>query len=76
MKQEDMANYIIEVDESMREIAALDELYTEFISSSPESDRELKVKQDEAKFARDRILRLSMHVKNRLDRIESHEKLK
>ncbi|MFH1064212.1 MAG: hypothetical protein V1729_03975 [Candidatus Woesearchaeota archaeon] len=76
MKNDNTTDYIIEIDESMREIAALDELYTELVGSSPESDREMKIKQDEAKFARDRILRLSMHIKNRLAKIESHEKLK
>ncbi len=67
---------VIEVDESMREMAALDELYTELLSSKPADEKELGIKKDEAKFARDRILKLSLHVKNLVADLESHETLK
>ncbi|HII72070.1 TPA: hypothetical protein HA265_04920, partial [Candidatus Woesearchaeota archaeon] len=30
------------------------------------------IRQEEAKFARDRLLRLSLHVKNVVEKIEAH----
>ena len=67
---------VIQVDESMREIASLDELYNELVESKPGNKNELEVKKDEARFARERMLKLSMHVKNLVKKLESHEHLK
>ncbi len=75
MKLKGFTKSTIEIDESMREIATLEELYTELTSSSPEEDKELATRKDEAKFARERMLRLSLHVKNLLEKMESSEKL-
>jgi hypothetical protein len=67
---------IVAIDESMREIAALDDLYSEIISSGANDARDLSVKKEEAMFARERVLKLSLHVKNLLGEIEPEEKLK
>jgi len=74
--KEDFTKDVIAVDESMREIASLDELYDELLSSKPADRKELDIKKDEAKFARERILKLSLHVKNLVEKLESHETLK
>jgi hypothetical protein len=71
-----LAQKIIELDESMREIAALGELYKDIVDSKPADEKELELRKDEAKFARDRILKLSLHAKNLLGTIESQEPLK
>ncbi len=76
MTREEFTDHVIQIDESMREIASLDELYNELISSKPGNHKELEVKKDEARFARERILKLSMHVKNLVKKLESHEHLK
>jgi hypothetical protein len=70
------ARAVVEIDESMREIAALDELYSELVASRPGNKRELAVRKEEAKFARERMLKLSLHVKHRLTKLESHETLR
>ncbi|MBU2561787.1 MAG: hypothetical protein KKD17_05815 [Nanoarchaeota archaeon] len=75
-RAEDLSRHIIELDESMREIASLDELYNELVSSRAKDRKELTVKREEAVFARERILKLSLHVKNLLTKLESHEALK
>ena len=75
MSRSDFTKYVIEIDESMREIAALDELYGDITGSSISEDKELTLKKDEAKFARERMLKLSLHVKNLLAKIESGEKI-
>jgi hypothetical protein len=72
----DFARKVIELDESMREISALDTLYDELVTSAPDTKRETESKKDEARFARERILKLSLHAKNLLASIESHETLK
>jgi hypothetical protein len=72
----DFEQKVVEIDESVREIGALDELYTGAIHSRPETGKELESKKEEAKFARDRILKLSLHVKNLLKNLEAHETLK
>jgi hypothetical protein len=75
-KRENFTRDVISVDESMREIASLDELYNELLRSKPSDKRELDMKKDEAKFARERILKLSLHIKNLVAKLESHETLK
>ena len=72
----DLARKMIELDESMREISSLEELYNDLVGSAPASEKELELRKDEAKFARDRILKLSLHAKNLLSTIESKETLK
>ena len=76
MDKKEFSNTVLQMDESMREIAALDELYEELLKSRPEDEKELTSKLDEAKFARDRLLRLSLHVKHLLARAESAETLR
>lgn len=76
MRHADFAQKVIEMDESMREISSLDELYNELTSARPADKRETEIKREEAKFARERILKLSLHVKNLLASLESHESLK
>ncbi|MBN1544351.1 hypothetical protein JW898_02710 [Candidatus Woesearchaeota archaeon] len=75
-RSEDISRQIIELDESMREIASLDELYSELVSSGSRDGKELAVRKEEAAFARERMLKLSLHVKNLLTKLESHEALK
>jgi len=75
MSRSDFTKYAIELDESMREIAALDELYSEITGSGISDDKELALKKDEARFARERMLKLSLHVKNLLAKMESGEKI-
>jgi hypothetical protein len=67
---------VVQLDESMREIGSLAALYEELVSASPESKRDIAVKRDEAKFARERMLKLSLHAKNVLSKLESDETLK
>jgi hypothetical protein len=67
---------MIEIDESLREMSSLDELYAELVRSRPADERERSLKLDEAKFARERILKLSLHVKNLLGTVESGEVVK
>lgn len=74
--RDDFTDQVIQIDESMREIASLDELYNELVASKPSDTKELEVKKDEARFARERMLKLSMHVKNLVKKLESHEHLK
>ena len=73
MRKIGFAQKIITIDESMREIESLAELYDELLASGPAGRRELDTKRDEAKFARERILKLSLHVKNLLANMESQE---
>jgi hypothetical protein len=75
-KKADFVQKVIELDESIREIGALDGLYEELVKAAPEGKRDADVKKDEARFARDRILKLSLHAKNLIASIESHETLK
>jgi hypothetical protein len=70
------AEKLIEIDESLREISSLDELYNELIASQPGDEREFSVRLDEAKFARERILKLSLHVKNLIGTLEPGEVVK
>jgi len=72
----DIANRMIEIDESLREISSLDELYAELVNSKPADERERSLKLDEAKFARERILKLSLHVKNLLGNVEAVDVIK
>jgi len=76
MSRKDFTHKVVELDESMREVASLDELYNDLVRSRPGSARELEAKKDEAKFARERILKLSLHAKNLVRKMESHETLK
>jgi hypothetical protein len=66
----ELTKELVNIDESVREIASLAELYDELLESAPKGKRELDLKKDEAKFARDRILKLSLHVKNEAARVE------
>ncbi|MBI5880534.1 hypothetical protein HZB90_00215 [archaeon] len=72
----DVAKRMIEIDESLREISSLDELYAELVNSKPGDERERSLKLDEAKFAGERILKLSLHVKNLLGNVEAGEPIK
>jgi hypothetical protein len=76
MRKAEFTKKIITIDESMREIESLAELYDELLASKPKDKRELDTKKEEARFARERILKLSLHVKHLLARVESHETLK
>ncbi|MBW2964051.1 hypothetical protein KY363_01200 [Candidatus Woesearchaeota archaeon] len=75
-RHESFAQKAIEIDESLREIAALDDLYDDLVRSQPENRHELEIKRDEARFARERMLKLSLHVKNLLASLESKETIK
>jgi hypothetical protein len=75
-QEADFARRMIEIDESLREMSSLDELYAELVRSRPADERERSLKLDEAKFARERILKLSLHVKNLLGTVESGEVVK
>jgi hypothetical protein len=75
VKKADFTKKVIMVDESVREIASLDELYNELLSSKPADKKELTIKKEEAKFARERILKLSLHIKNLVSNMESDETL-
>jgi hypothetical protein len=72
----DFLKRMVEMDESMREIASLDELYNELVSTGSKDERELSVRKEEAMFARERMLKLSLHVKNLIAGMESEETLK
>ncbi len=76
MKDSLFAQKVIELDESFREIAALDELYGDIVHSTPASKQELETKKEEAKFAKERMLKLSLHAKNLLASIEASERLR
>lgn len=65
--------YIIEMDESLREIASLDELYKELNEQNQEKN---PMRRHEAKYARERMLKLSLHVKHLVEKIASHERLR
>ncbi len=72
----DMMKKVVELDESMREISSLDELYNDLAMSKIKDAKELAVKKEEAKFARERMLKLSLHVRNLVRELESHETLR
>lgn len=67
----ELTKELVNIDESVREISSLAELYDELLASAPKGKRELDLKKDEAKFARDRILKLSLHVKSEIAHVES-----
>ena len=75
MKKEDFTKKVVTIDESMREIASLDELYNDLLTSKPKTDAETESVKEQAKFARERMLRLSLHVKNILQKAEAQEKM-
>jgi hypothetical protein len=72
-REDDFNRHIIEMDESLREIASLDELYKELNEQSQEKDL---MKKHEAKYARERMLKLSLHVKHLAEKMASHEHLR
>jgi hypothetical protein len=72
-KKADFTKELITVDESMREIASLSELYEDLVNSSPRSKAEAESAREQAEFARERILKLSLLVKNTLEKAETHE---
>jgi hypothetical protein len=76
MKEDDFIKKVVEIDESMREIGSLDELYDEICASQTSDANEAAIRKEEARFARERMLKLSLHVKNLLEIIEAHERLK
>ncbi len=73
MNNDQIEEKLIELDESMREIEGLADLYENLVGESAKDRRDLDIRQEEARFARDRLLRLSLHIKNLLDVIESEE---
>ena len=75
-RRSDVAKELVEIDESMREIASLAELYDELLAAAPKDQTALDTKKDEAKFARERILKLSLHVKHLVAHLESYESVK
>lgn len=75
MQRQDFTNKVITIDESMREISALDELYNELIASKPATELEAESIREQARFARERMLRLSLHIKNILQKAEAQEKV-
>ena len=56
------------IKQSVQEITALDEIYSDIISSKINNSSELELKQEEAKFARNRILKLSLNLKNIIEK--------
>ncbi len=58
---------LVKIDESMVEIEALQKRYDELVGTSKESVSDRKL---EAKFIHDRILKLSLNVKNILSALE------
>jgi hypothetical protein len=75
MKKQDFMTMVVSIDESMREILSLDELYTDLAASRPATEAEADSVKEQAKFAKERILRLSLHVKNLLRKAEAQEKV-
>ena len=71
-----VSQYLIQLDESFREIAALDELYDDIVNSNVGNKKKADMRCDEAKFARDRLLRLSLHVKHLIAEVEKEEQVK
>ncbi len=62
---------LIEIDESFREIEGLADLYEGLVEEEAGDKQDLDIRKEEAKFARDRLLRISLHVKNQLERIQT-----
>ncbi|MFC1753045.1 hypothetical protein ACFL96_06580 [Thermoproteota archaeon] len=60
------------IKQSMIKIASLSEIYDELISSRPKKG-EAEQKRIEAEYARDQILKLSIHVKHLLQDLERKE---
>ncbi|NQU78998.1 hypothetical protein HQ545_04480 [Candidatus Woesearchaeota archaeon] len=61
---------MLSIDESMREISALDELYEDIVNAGVDSNEDIIVRKEEAKFAKERMLKLSLHVKHMLEGLE------
>jgi hypothetical protein len=74
-KQKDLTQEIITIDESMREMTSLAELYEDLLKTTPKSDAEAASIKEQASFARERILKLSLHVKNTLELAKTQERL-
>lgn len=62
---------LAEVDESFREIEGLADLYESLVEEEATDKTDLEIREEEARFARDRLLRLSLHVKNVIEKIET-----
>jgi hypothetical protein len=75
MKRHDFSMKVIEAKESVLELSSLDELYSSLVSCSTKDENEKRLRTEEAKFARERMLKLSLHVKNLLSNLEKEENL-
>ena len=58
------------IRESIREISTLDEIYSEIVSSKPQNKAENELKQEEAKFSRDQILKISLNIRNIIKKLK------
>ncbi len=74
MRHRQLDQKLAELEEGFREIDSLASLYEQLVEGA-ENERQLEVQKEEAKFARDRLLRLSLHAKNMIKDIET-KKLK
>ncbi|MBT7903734.1 hypothetical protein HN587_07765 [Candidatus Woesearchaeota archaeon] len=63
------------VKKNIEEINTLFELYSEDVYSKPRSETEAKAKREEAKYIRDRILKISLANKEILSGLEKKEKI-
>jgi len=63
------------IRQSMIKIASLSDIYDELINSRPKPG-EAEQRRIEAEYARDQILKLSMHVKHILSKMEQQEAVK
>ncbi|MFC1723311.1 hypothetical protein ACFL0V_04180 [Nanoarchaeota archaeon] len=64
---------LAELDESFREIESLADLYEGLVGEAAPRE-ELGVRREEARFVRDRLLRLSLHAKHLTEKIETRLK--
>jgi glutaredoxin-related protein len=60
---------LVAIDESLREISVLEELYTDMFTDS-NILQEAEIRREEAKFARERVLKLSLHIRNMVENLK------
>ena len=71
MKNTALEQKFAEIDESFREMEGLADLYEGLVGEGATDKIDLDIRKEEAKFARDRLLRLSLHAKNIIERIQT-----
>ena len=63
------------IRQSMVKISSLSDIYSDLVESRPKKE-EAEQKRIEAEYARDQVLKLSLHVKHILQDVERKEKIK